>query len=152
MTTVNDQLAPVYDILGKKLDDLNLVCEMMMFSFGKLELHAQCFTRIVKNGDILATTQDYQSWDGATDTNNDEWYFIKQYKDEIIGGAVQSIQISPAKDVLIKLDNGVQIEVFVANGYHHYAEENEQWVYFKHRDKTYPYIAVYNKTVEVTRL
>ena len=107
MTTVNDQLAPVYDILGKKLDDLNLVCEMMMFSFGKLELHAQCFTRIVKNGDILATTQDYQSWDGATDTNNDEWYFIKQYKDEIIGGAVQSIQISPAKDVLIKLDNGV---------------------------------------------
>ena len=33
-------------IVGKQLDAINLACEMMMFSFEKYELHAQCLTRI----------------------------------------------------------------------------------------------------------
>ena len=59
-------------ILGKRLDALNMACEMMMFSFEEYELHAQCLTRIMCENDILVTTLDYQSWDGEAEENNDE--------------------------------------------------------------------------------
>ena len=40
-------------IVGKQLDALNMACEMMMFSFGEYELHAQCLTRIIYENDVL---------------------------------------------------------------------------------------------------
>ena len=55
-TTLNDYLQA---IVGKKLETLNLACEMMMFSFEEYELHAECLTRIIKENDILVTTFDY---------------------------------------------------------------------------------------------
>ena len=71
---------------GKRLDAINLACEMMMFSFGEYELHAQCLTRIIRENDVLVTTLDYQSWDGETEENNDEWFFVEQNRDKIVGG------------------------------------------------------------------
>lgn len=137
-------------LVGKKLDALHLACEMMMFSFERYQIHAQCLTRIIKDHDILVTTQDYQNWDGEDEKNNDEWFFVDRYRDEIIGGTVVSLQISPVNDVKILLDNGVEIELFIENGYHHYGEKNEQWVFFKHRDHGYPFVTVYNKSVNVS--
>ena len=72
---------------------LNLACEMMMFDFGDLKLHTQGLTRIVKDSDILTTTLDYQNWDGADDTHNDEWYFVERFRDAIVGGVVTSITV-----------------------------------------------------------
>ena len=57
--------------------------------------------------------------------------------------------MSPVHDVAIQLDNGVQIELFVANGFHHYGEENEQWVFFKHDDHAYPFVRVNSKSVDI---
>ena len=59
-------------IVGKRLDAINLACEMMMFSFENYEFHTQCLTRIICENDILVTTLDYQSWDGEVEDNNDE--------------------------------------------------------------------------------
>ncbi len=136
-------------IVGKQLDALNMTCEMMMFSFEKYELHAQCLTRIICDNDILVTTLDYQSWDGETEENNDEWYFIEQNRAKIVGGMVTSVNVAALNDVAIVLDNGIKIELFIKNGYHYFDDEQEQWVFFKHNDHSYPFITVYNKTVDI---
>ena len=135
-------------IVGKQLDALNMACEMMMFSFGKYELHAQCLTRIISKKDVLVTTLDYQSWDGETEENNDEWYFVEQNRDKIVGGTVTSVNVNALHDITIVLDNCIRIELFVKNG-HHSDDEQEQWVFFKHHDHSYPFITVYNKSVDI---
>lgn len=136
-------------IVGKQLDALNLACEMMMFSFETYELHVQCLTRIISEGDVLVTTLDYQSWDGEVGENNDEWYFIEQNRARIVGGKVTSVTINSLHDVVINLDNGIRIELFVKNGYNHFDDEHEQWVFFKHQDHYHPFITVYSKTVDI---
>lgn len=136
-------------IVGRQLVALNMACEMMMFSFEKYELHTQCLTRIICDNDILVTTLDYQSWDGETEENNDEWYFVEQNRDKIVGGTVTSVKVNALHDVTIVLDNGISIELFVKNGYHHYDDEQEQWVFFKHHDHSYPFVTVCNKTVYI---
>lgn len=136
-------------IVGKQLDALNMVCEMMMFSFEKYELHAQCLTRIICENDILVTTLDYQSWDGEAAENNDEWYFVEQNRAKIVGGVVTSATVNALHDVSIVLDNSIKIELFVNNGYHHFDDEQEQWVFFKHDDHSCPFITVHNKTVDI---
>ncbi|MGM9858718.1 MAG: hypothetical protein ACI311_05695 [Bacilli bacterium] len=50
-------------LVGSKLKDIKLVCQMIVFDFGNVGIHCQQFTRVSKNGDILFTTLDYQSWD-----------------------------------------------------------------------------------------
>ena len=136
-------------IIGKQLDALNMACEMMMFSFEKYELHARCLARIICKNDVLVTTLDYQSWDGEKEENNDEWYFVEQNRDKIVGGTVTSVNVNALHDVTIVLDNSISIELVVMNGYHHFDNEQEQWVFFKHRDHSYPFITVYNKSVDI---
>lgn len=137
-------------IIGKRLEELHLACEMMMFNFEEFALHAQCLTRIICEDDILVTTLDYQNWDHEVDKNNDEWYFVEQYKENIVGGIVTSVNVSSLYDVIIKMDNGIRIELFNKNGYHHFDEECEQWRLFKADDCSYPHITVYSKTVDIT--
>ena len=136
-------------IVVKRLDSINLACEMMIFSFEKYALHAQCLTRIICENDIIVTTLDYQSWDGEVEGNNDEWYFVEQNRAKIVGGMVTSVNINSLHDVVIILDNGIKIELFVKNGYHHFDDEHEQWVFFKRHDHSHPFITVYNKTVDI---
>lgn len=136
-------------MVGKKLHGLNLACEMMMFHIEEYALHALCHTRIICQNDILVTTLDYQNWDREVDENNDEWYFVNHYRSQIIGGKVTSVEVSPLHDLVITLDNGIKIELFIKNGYHHFDDECEQWVFFKEDDYSHPYITVYNKTVDI---
>ena len=136
-------------IVGKRLDALNLACEMMMFNFEDYALHTLCLTRIIRDDDILVTTFDYQSWDGVNDTNNDERYFVEKYRDKIVGGTVTSVHVSAVFDVEIVLDSGVRIELFIKNGYHHFDDEQDQWMFFKQGDHSYPFITVRNKTVDI---
>lgn len=136
-------------IVGKQLDGLNCACEMMMFSFDDYALHAECHTRIIYENDILVTTLDYQNWDGEVDSNNDEWYFVDQHRSKIVGGIVTSVRVNPIHDVVIILDNGVRIELFVKNGYHHFEDEQNQWMFFKRGDHSYPFVTVKNKTVDI---
>ena len=136
-------------IIGKQFTDLHLACEMMMFTFGEYALHTQCLTRIIHENDILVTTLDYQNWDGEVDTNNDEWYFVEQHREKIVGGIVMSVDVSALHDVIVVLDNGIRIELIINNGYHHFDEECEQWRLFKIDDYSYPHITVYSKTVDI---
>ncbi|MBR6801996.1 MAG: hypothetical protein IKM61_09620 [Eubacteriaceae bacterium] len=146
-TTETEKL--INDIVGKRLDDLSLACEMMMFSFGEYSLHSQCLTRIVMNDEIITTTSDYQSWDGVNAENNDEWYFVGKYKDMIIGGTVLSVRVNPLHDVVICMDNGVRIELFISDGLYHFGEDNEQWVFFRRHDHSFPFVTVYAKSVDI---
>ena len=136
-------------IVGKKLDRLTLACEMMCFNFEEFTLHSLCLTRIIKDNDILVTTLDYQNWDGENDINNDEWYFVEQHREKIVGGIVMSVDVSALHDVIVVLDNGIRIELIINNGYHHFDEECEQWRLFKIDDYSYPHITVYSKTVDI---
>ena len=139
----------IHQIVGKSLDNLNLACEMIMFSFSDYELHAQCFTRIIRDNSILATTLDYQNWDGEYEENNDEWYSVRKYKNQIIGGIVDSVDVNSICDVTIKMNNGIRIELFASNGYPHFSEDQEQWVFFRHHDPSHPFITVTSKTVDI---
>ena len=145
-TKLNEQLQI---IVGKRLDNLHLVCELMSFAFEEYTFHALGLTRIIHENNILVTTIDYLNWDGETDTNNDEWYFVEQYRNKIIGGTVISANVSPLHDVVIILDNGIRIETYIKNGYHHYDDECEQWCLFKVDDHSHPFITVWNKTVDI---
>ena len=136
-------------IVGQQFTDLHLACEMMMFTFGEYALHTQCLTRIVHENDILVTTLDYQNWDRKVDTNNDEWYFVEQYREKIVGGIVMSVKVSALKDVVVVLDSGIRIELINKNGYHHFDDECEQWRLFKIDDYSYPHITTYSKTVDI---
>ena len=148
------------EIIGCKLIGFSLACEMMMFDFDKYAIHSQCLTRVVKNGDILFTTHDYQSWDGNIDTNNDLWFFKDKYCNDIIGGSVLEAELLTVNDLKIVMDNGITIELFISNGYHHYDDENEQWRLIKkypeyissHSRKGFSlyHIVVNNKSIEVT--
>ena len=136
-------------IIGTRWETLNFACEMMMFGFETYALHAQCFARIICGEEILVTTSDYQSWDGESEGNNDEWYFAEKYKSRITGGIVTAVNVTAFHDVEIVMENGVKIELFIQNGHHHFGGEQEQWVFFKPGDHAYPFITVYNKTVDL---
>ena len=136
-------------IMGKKLEKLGLACEMMTFGFEEYALHAQCLTRIIKDHEILVTTGDYQSWDGECSKNNDEWYFVEKYREEIAGGKVLSVEVNRIHDVRIELDNGVTIEALVSNGFSHFGEEREQWRFFEKGKDGVPDLVVYGKSIEM---
>ena len=145
-STLNEYLQV---IVGKKLEKLNLACEMIMFSFEEYAFHALGFTRIIKYNGILVTSFDYLNLDSKTDENNDGLYSIKKHQDKIVGGVVISASVSPLYDVEIIMNNGVKIELFVKNGYNHFDDENEQWVFFKQGDHSHPFISVCSKTVDI---
>lgn len=149
----------VYELIGKKLDKFMCEIEMLELDFGKKHcLHALGCTRIIKNNDILVTTIDFQSWDREDPDHNDEWYNAKRFNDQIVGGTVTGIEISPLNDLFINLDNGVRIECYVANAYPHYEDECEHWVLFEPcEDKSNKelmgkgrFLCVMNKQVEFT--
>ncbi len=148
MNTCTELQAHLEKLKGKKLTDLHMACEMMMFTFEEYALHTLCLTRIVLNGDILTTTLDYQSWDEKEDSHNDEWYFVEQYREGILGGVVLSVTVSPLHDLTLQLDNGINLELFVKNGYHHYGEEEEQWRFFPIEDDS-PHVVVYSKSTDL---
>ena len=137
-------------LVGIKLKDIKLACQMIILNFGNNGIHCQQFTRVSKNDDILFTTLDYQSWDEKVDTNNDEKYFFDKYRNEIIGGAVVRIIYNKFNDLTIIFDNGVVIETFVSNGYNHFVDEIEQWrLLINTSDDDSKHIVIYNKKVEM---
>ena len=136
-------------LVEKRLDDLKLACEMMTFRFDDYAYDALGLTRIIYENDILVCTLDFLNWDHEVDENNDEWYFVKHYRDKIIGGTVVSVTVSSLHDVVIVMDNGIRIETFIRNGYDHFDGESEQWCFFKVDDHSYPFITVRNKTVDI---
>lgn len=137
-------------LVGIKLKDIKLACQMIILDFGNIGIHCQQFTRVSKNDDILFTTLDYQSWDEKVDTNNDEKYFFDKYRNEIIGGVVARIIYNKFNDVTIIFDNGVVIEIFVSNGYNHFVDEIEHWrLLIDTSDDDSKHIVIYNKKVEM---
>ena len=136
---------------GLQLQNINCACEMLTLDFGEYAFHARELTRVVLNNDILFTSHDYQSWDGEHDKNNDEWYFLDKYREAILGGTVTELIFTPLHDLKICFDNHFIIECYIANGYHHYDDENEQYVFFE-RQKTgfRKFLAVYNKRITIS--
>ena len=143
-STLNEYLQV---IVGKKLEKLNLACEMMMFSFEDYAFHALGLTRIIQDNDILVTTLDYQNWDRENDENNA--VNPLSCEGQIEGGVVISVSVTPLYDVEIVMDNGIKIELFVKNGYNHFDDENEQWVFFRQDDHAHPFISVWSKSVDI---
>ena len=77
------------------------------------------------------------------------WYFVEKYRAKIVGGIVTSVNVNSLHDVLIILDNGIRIELFVKSGYYHFDDEHEQWRFFKCHDYSSPHITVYSKTIDI---
>lgn len=147
---MEDAAVRFIDLLkGKRLTRFCCTCEMLVFDFAPLALHAMGCSRIIKNNDILVTVPDYLSWDQVESTHNDEWFNMKKFNSEIVGGTVTFVEISPWHDLRVRLDNGVTIECLIANAYPHYEEESEQWVLFEHtKDHSGTFLTVYNKSVD----
>ncbi len=101
---------------------------------------------VLQEEDILFTTFDYQNWDEEVDTNNDEWYHLNKFKNDIVGGIVTAVKVTPSKDLILYLDNEVIIEFFIANGYFHFGEDIEQWRYMNANKN---HIVINSKSVEV---
>ena len=138
-------------LIGKTLENIFCQADILEFVFSDtdLVLHAMGLTRVIKNGDILITSFDYQSWDGENSENNDMYLNVEKYKDDITGGTVVSVSVSNVNDFKIEFDNGAVIECLVANAYPHYENETEQWVLFEHRgDGSGRFLTIYNKSVD----
>lgn len=139
----------VNSLVGRKLVDLCCEAEVLDFSFGGLVLHAMGCSRVIKGEDILITTLDYQSWDQAESTNNDEWFNMGRFRPGILGGSVASVEVTPWNDLRVRMDNGVMIECLVANACPHYGEEQEQWVLFEPSGNgSGRFLTVYNRSVD----
>lgn len=133
-------------IVGARLESLSCDSRMMMFTFGDCAIHVQSLARIIKGGEILVTTRDYRSWDTGDENNNDEFFNIEKFKNQIVGGKILSVDIGVANDLKISLDNGILIEIFNENGYAHFADEQEQYRIFSVTGGDH--IVVYNKHIE----
>ena len=146
----------VNSLIGCKLEALFCAANMLCFEFdNSLIIHANGFCRVIKNGDLLITTYDYQSWDGEDSTHNDEWVNTEQFKTEIIGGFVTCVELSSINDLKLILSNDVLIECLIQNAYPHYEEETEQWILFEgkeSRKSNRGFLTVYNKHSEFTYL
>lgn len=132
----------------KTLDSLNLACEMMMFTFGDIAIHSQCFTRIMLKEQVLLTTLDYQSWDKENEKNNDEWYNLSLYKNSLLNNRVTKTLLTSTNDVFIWLENDISIQIFISNGSPYYVENCEQWRIFEIDNKESSHIVVYSNSIE----
>lgn len=148
MTTANNELMPIYELVGQTMSDLGAHYEILILRFGEYEIHVRCFARILHSGKILLTTQDYQSWDKKDHKHNDMYLNIAKYGETLIGQTVRSVEVSKVNDLFIVLDNDVQIEIFSSEGSHRLSEESEQWFFYMPKDKTYPYLSVTNNGVK----
>lgn len=148
MTTANNEL-PVYELVGQVMTDLGAHYEILILRFGEYEIHVSCFARIIHNGKILLTTQDYQSWDEKDHKHNDMYLNIAKHGESLIGQTVRSVALSKANDLFIVLNNDVQIELYSSEGSQQLSEEREQWFFYKPKDKTYPYLRVTNTGAEI---
>ena len=148
MTTANNDFMPVYELVGQVMTDLGAHYEILILRFGEYEIHVSCFARILHNGKILLTTQDYQSWDEKDHTQHDMYLNIAKYGETRIGQKVRSVEVSPINDLFIVLDNDTRIEIYNSEASHQLSEESEQWFFYKPKDKTYPYWSVTNNGVE----
>lgn len=145
------------NIVGLRLTDIKRACEMLMFHFENYAIHAQCLARIIKNDDILVTTADYQSWDGKSNKNNDEYYNLDKYKSIIEGGTVVSVEVNTLCDLFIRLDNDITIQILIQNGYSHYDQEREQYRFFamcedeetEEQSQQRNHYVIYSKHIEI---
>ena len=140
----------VQSLVGTQLIHVCCEAEMLDFQFDALTLHAMGCSRILRQGEILVTVPDYQSWDGLENAHNDEWFNLKRFQSELIGGRVLSADLYPWRDLRIALDNGVWIECLIANAHPHYGEELEQWVLFEpseDRSGSGAFLTVFNQRV-----
>lgn len=148
-------------IIDLRFTEVGWACDMLTFNFGgkgvDYAIHAQGFTRIIKNDNILVTTLDWQSWDGESEENNDYLCNLKRFKPNIEGGVVLSVEVNSLFDLAIKMDNGVTIQVFVGNGYQRYDDEWEQYRFFEvsfndeesEPKNLPPHYVVYGKHIEI---
>ncbi len=149
MTTANSEFMPVYELVGQTMSDLGAHYEILILRFGEYEIHVSCFARILHNGKILLTSQDYQSWDEKVHKHNDMYLNIAKHGATLIGHTVRSVEVSKVNDLFIDLDNDVQIEIYSSKGSHQLSEESEQWFFYKPKDKAYPYLSVTNNGAEI---
>ena len=148
MTTASNKSMPVYEIVGQVMTDLGAHYEILILRFGEYEIHVSCFARILHNGKILLTTQDYQSWDEKDHKHNDMYLNIAKHGETLIGQKVRSVEVSPINDLFIVLGNDSRIEIYNSEASHKLSEESEQWFFYKPKDKTYPYWSVTNNGLE----
>jgi len=135
-------------LVGKTLTDLNTVCEMFCFMFEDICINSQCFTRILHKEQVLLTTTDYQSWDGVTDKNNDQWYNLSLYKDLIVNTKCSKAELTDTNDAFILTENDIRIQIFISNGAPHYGEDTEQWRIFEKGKPDVPHIVVYANFIQ----
>lgn len=147
MTTASNEL-PVYALVGQVMTDLGAHYGILILRFGEYEIHASCFARIIHDGNILLTTQDYQSWDETDHKHNDMHLNIARHGATLIGQTVRSVEVSSVNDLFLVLGNGARIEIFSSSGNHQLSEEREQWFFYKPQDKAYPYLSVTNHGAE----
>ena len=133
---------------GTILDNLTLAAQMMIFSFGNIAIHSQCFTRIMHKNQILLTTLDYQNWDEVDDKNNDEWYNLSLHKNLIINNKVIKAELTNSNDLFIWLENDIQLQIFISNGLPHYIEDSEQWRIFENDGENMPHTVVYSNCIQ----
>ena len=148
MTTANNELMPIYELVGQTMSDLGAHYEILILRFGEYEIHVSCFARILHSGIILLTTQDYQSWDKKDHKHNDMYLNIAKHGETLIGQTVRSVEVSKVNDLIIVLGNDVRIEIYSSEGSHQLSKESEQWFFYKPTDKAYPYFSVTNNCVE----
>lgn len=97
----------------------------------------------------MLTTMDYQSWDEKDHRHNDMYISIAKHGEALLGQKVQTVEISPANDLFVTLENNARIEIFSSNGNLQLTDEKEQWFFYKPKDKTYPYLCITNNCVEI---
>ena len=79
---------------------------------------------------------------------NDEWYNLSLHKNLIINNKVIKTELTNSNDLFIWLENEIQLQIFISNGFPHYVEDCEQWRIFENDGDNMPHTVVYSNCIQ----
>jgi hypothetical protein len=133
-----------------KLIECGRACDLLWFSFLKgnkgVQLHSQCFARIVFNGEIITTSSEiYHAYNEEEDDDNFEWdrpgksiydVKLKNFLQSNLSFNFDRFESKGLGDYTVYFDNGLEIQLFVNN-----SVDYESWRVFILKGKSKHFVS-----------
>ena len=114
------------NFLGKQISCISRCCNLACLCFAhendEINLHIQCFFRLLHNNKVILSSEDMgycheniddQDFDWSTPGKSIYDIDLKNNKDFICSTPVKSAEQNETGDLLIEFENGLKLEVFI---------------------------------------
>ncbi len=112
---------------GQALTDVVFCEDVIGVCFETVRIYAQCLIRLVKRSKILFTRCDYFYKNPKNRDENNLLVNGKRHRDELLGLRVVAASVGNLGDVVIRLENGYRIEIFLSCGKENFCGSSEAY-------------------------